>query len=67
MLICYKHCGLQISLWPGTCIQVHHHHPAGVQVVPHQGEKLRGGHLEGDGDILVGIHHNHIILLIHYI
>ena len=31
----------------------------------HQREKLKRGHLKGNGDILIGIHHDHIILLVH--
>ena len=31
----------------------------------HQCEELHRGHLEGDGDVLIGVHHDHIIFLLH--
>ena len=46
-------------------IQVDHHHPARRQVVPNQGKELHRGHLERDGNVLIGIHLNHVILGVH--
>ena len=34
-------------------------------MVRHQGEKLHGGHLEGDGDVLIGVHHDDVVVLVH--
>ena len=42
-------------------VHVHDHHAVGLEVLAHHGEELHGGHLEGNGDVLIGIHHDHII------
>ena len=46
----------------GVHVQVHDHDPAGSKMLFDQGEELSGRHLEGDGDVLVGIHLDHVVL-----
>ena len=45
-------------------VQVHHHDAAGFQVLPHALKEFHRGHLERDGDVLVGIHHDDVEELI---
>ena len=44
-------------------VHVHHHHAAGVQVLSDHGEELGGAHLEGNGDVLIRIDHDHVVLV----
>ena len=34
-------------------------------MLPHQGEELHRGHLEGDGDVLIGVHHDEVVGPLH--
>jgi len=52
------------ALLLGGHVQVHHHDAAGLQVPLHLGEELHAGELEGNGDVLIGVHHDHIKLLL---
>lgn len=39
------------------------HDPARIQVVTDHGEELGGAHLEGYGDVLIGIDHDEVVAL----
>ena len=48
----------------GGHVQVHHHDAAGLQMPLYLGEKLHAGQLKGNGDVLIGVHHDHVKLLL---
>ena len=57
--------GVDAARSVGVHVHVHCHDAVLLQVVTDQREKLRCGHLKGDGDVLRGVHQNHVVLLVY--
>ena len=58
---------VNIPLFLSPHIHIYHHNPLFFQMLLHQSKKLQRRHLKGYGNVLVGIHHNHVILSVNHI